>query len=231
MLMAEHPDTALRRQAHSWVEQRAIAKCSSAIVTNENAKTHYLEKYPYKNSARIHVVENGYDEQLFEMAQTKQATRVSLENQKALKIVHSGSLYPDHRDPTALLRAIKNLEPNLNNAPRKVEILFRATGYDDYYEKLINEFDLHEYVKLGEPISYIDSIVEMLETDALLLIQGKSCNNQIPAKLYEYLRSGRPILGLTDPHGATARKMQGLDGVFLADNESEVEIETVLRQL
>ncbi|MBV5310183.1 MAG: hypothetical protein JZU59_12415, partial [Chromatium okenii] len=29
-------------------------------------------------------------------------------------------------------------------------------------------------------------------------------NDQIPVKLYEYLRAGRPILALTDPKGDTA---------------------------
>jgi hypothetical protein len=34
-------------------------------------------------------------------------------------------------------------------------------------------------------------------------MQGANCNDQIPAKLYEYFRAGRPILGLADPTGDT----------------------------
>jgi hypothetical protein len=45
----------------------------------------------------------------------------------------------------------------------------------------------------------------MLGADSLLVLQGATCNAQVPAKVYEYLRAARPILGLADPSGDTAR--------------------------
>jgi hypothetical protein len=44
----------------------------------------------------------------------------------------------------------------------------------------------------------------MLRADGLLILQASNCNEQIPAKFYEYLRAGRPMLVLTDPAGDTA---------------------------
>ena len=41
--------------------------------------------------------------------------------------------------------------------------------------------------------------------DALLVLQASNCNEQIPAKLYEYLRTGRPIL-CTDRSGWRHRR-------------------------
>jgi len=38
-----------------------------------------------------------------------------------------------------------------------------------------------------------------MAADALLVMQASNCNAQIPAKIYEYLRAGKPILALTDP--------------------------------
>lgn len=54
---------------------------------------------------------------------------------------------------------------------------------------------------------YKAAIAEMTSVDALLVMQGQNCNAQIPAKLYEYLRAGRPMLGLADPEGDTGRTM------------------------
>ncbi|MHB8847456.1 MAG: glycosyltransferase, partial [Burkholderiales bacterium] len=51
-------------------------------------------------------------------------------------------------------------------------------------------------------------LTEMLTTDGLLILQASNCNHQIPAKLYEYMRAGRPILALTDPVGDTAKLLQ-----------------------
>jgi len=44
----------------------------------------------------------------------------------------------------------------------------------------------------------------------LLLLQASNCNSQIPAKVYEYLRAGKPILALTDPEGDTATLLRNL---------------------
>ena len=58
---------------------------------------------------------------------------------------------------------------------------------------------------LLEPtLSYHEALAEMLQADALLVFQASNCNHQVPAKVYEYLRSRRPILALTDPAGDTA---------------------------
>ena len=60
----------------------------------------------------------------------------------------------------------------------------------------------------------------MLRADALLVLQASNCNEQIPAKLYEYLRAGRPIVALTDPAGDTAGVVRaaGLDAIARLDS-------------
>ena len=40
------------------------------------------------------------------------------------------------------------------------------------------------------------------------MMQAANCNAQIPAKAYEYLRAGRPMLALTDGAGDTADLMR-----------------------
>jgi hypothetical protein len=59
-------------------------------------------------------------------------------------------------------------------------------------------------VEILPPIDYTLALREMLDADALMVLQSHECNDQIPAKAYEYLRAGKPILGLTDPRGDTA---------------------------
>jgi hypothetical protein len=54
-------------------------------------------------------------------------------------------------------------------------------------------------------VAYRDALAEMMNADALLILQASNCNAQVPAKLYEYMRARRPILTLTDPRGDTAQ--------------------------
>jgi hypothetical protein len=65
----------------------------------------------------------------------------------------------------------------------------------------------------------------MMAADGLLIFQAASCNHQIPAKLYEYLRSGRPILALTDPAGDTAATMRecGANTIARLDDAGDIE--------
>ena len=64
-----------------------------------------------------------------------------------------------------------------------------------------------------------------MRADGLLLLQAANCNEQIPAKLYEYMRAGRPILALTDPNGdsATTVRQAGLDTIARLDSIDEIQ--------
>jgi hypothetical protein len=55
-------------------------------------------------------------------------------------------------------------------------------------------------------------------------MQASNCNAQIPAKIYEYLRAGTPIIGLTDPEGDTAWVLReaGLSTVARLDSADDI---------
>jgi hypothetical protein len=57
----------------------------------------------------------------------------------------------------------------------------------------------------------------MDEVDGLVLLQASNCNHQIPAKVYEYLRIGKPILALTDERGDTAGLLRDTGGATIVD--------------
>jgi hypothetical protein len=79
-------------------------------------------------------------------------------------------------------------------------------------------------VDLAPPIPYRQAVGEMLGADLLLVFQGPNFNSQIPAKVYEYLRAGRPILGLVDPKGDTAAQLRQFEATLLADIRDESDI-------
>ncbi|HEX8013242.1 MAG TPA: glycosyltransferase, partial [Casimicrobiaceae bacterium] len=51
---------------------------------------------------------------------------------------------------------------------------------------------------------------------------------QIPAKLYEYLRAGRPVVALTDPRGDTAGVLRDAGIYTIARLDSAEEITALL---
>jgi hypothetical protein len=64
----------------------------------------------------------------------------------------------------------------------------------------------------------------MAAADGLLLFQGTPFNNQIPAKVYEYFRARKPIFGLVDHQGETARVLgtADFDDMAFIDDAGEI---------
>jgi hypothetical protein len=71
----------------------------------------------------------------------------------------------------------------------------------------------------------------MLRADALLLFQGSVCNHQVPAKIYEYYRAGKPILALADPAGISARMLRDVGVQDIADIADQSAIALTLENL
>ena len=60
------------------------------------------------------------------------------------------------------------------------------------------------------------------------ILQGGNCNEQIPAKIYEYLRARKPIFALTDPAGDTAQLLASCSITSIARLDDAAAIEILL---
>jgi hypothetical protein len=143
-------------------------------------------------------------------------------------LVHSGLLYPSERNPNAFFWALKDLLDSGKISPQKLKIRLRASGYTDHYQRLLCELGIQHAVSLEPAISYLDALTETMNADGLLLFQASNCNHQVPAKLYEYLRAGRPILALTDLDGDTACLLGKVSSATIAPIDSRERIATTL---
>ncbi len=202
MTEEDYPASPTRRRIFRWIERRAVERAGRVVFTTPGTRSMYAARYPAQPDARWAVVENGYDEADFEAAaRGSRPDRVSGER---LCLLHSGILYPEERDPTTFYEALARLRRRGVIAADNLEIRLRSTGHDGVHRALIERAGIDDIVRLEPGVPYVEALQEMLTVDGLLLFQAESCNHQIPAKLYEYMRAQRPILALTDPAGDTA---------------------------
>jgi len=140
-------------------------------------------------------------------------------------LLHSGTLYPVERDPRTFFSAISTLKEEGILGADSLSIVLRATGNDDYIGALISRYEVADIVTVEKGVSYRKALQEMIEVDGLLIFQAANCNCQVPAKLYEYMRVGKPIFALADSQGDTAKLLQseGIDTVVDLDNEKAIE--------
>jgi hypothetical protein len=106
--------------------------------------------------------------------------------------------------------------------------VLRATSHDAAIRSMIEAHGVQDVVALLPSIPYDDALAEMLSAGVLLLFQAENCNHQIPAKLYEYMRSGRPIFALTHARGDTATTLRAAGIDTIADLASASDIEAKL---
>jgi glycosyltransferase involved in cell wall biosynthesis len=204
------------------IEERALRNATHSVFVTPGAARMYLERYSDVPERRIAVIENGYDELSFEgfgVAAPKEERRHG-----PLTLLHSGVVYPSERDPTQLFEALRRMLDSGALRPGDLTIRLRASGHESILRNLIETAGVQEVVALAPPIPYRDALLEMLHADGLLVLQAANCNQQVPAKLYEYLRCGRPILALTDPAGDTAAVMRkaGLGDVARLDSAEDI---------
>jgi len=96
------------------------------------------------------------------------------------------------------------------------------------YRKLLAERDIADLIVLEPHMPYRQALQECADADGLLLFQAADCDKQIPAKAYEYLRIGKPILALTTHTGDTAALLREVGGATIVNLASEDEIYEVL---
>lgn len=147
---------------------------------------------------------------------------------RPLVLLHSGIVYPDERDPTNLVRAVANLHRDRSIRPGQLVFRFRAPVHAQLIEQLALQMEVAGYFECLPAVPYEEALREMMACDGLLAMQAANCNEQIPAKVYEYLRAGRPVLALTDPTGDTGALLRGLGCPYVAALESEADVTTCL---
>jgi len=217
----DYPHDPRTRRACRWLESKVVRDASLLVFTATSTKTMYLKRYPQLNSEKCVVIPNGYDERDFQGLPPTAAT--SSNGHLPLTLLHTGLLYPEERDPKPFFRAVSRLKQDGIVGSDTLRINLRASGNETEYVKMLKESRIDDIVHLLPPIPYQQALQEGAEADGLLLFQAANCNHQIPAKGYEYLRLGKPILALTDEAGDTAALMKECGGstiVNLADEQA-----------
>ena len=213
------------RDVEELQDDRDAMPCADArysTFTTPGAAREYRRRYPAA-ADRIRVLENGFDEESF-TGLSHEAAREPLVP-GAVTLLHSGIVYPSERDPTQFFMAIAQMAEAGHMRAGELIVRFRAAGHDDLLRSLWRSGTASTaFVELMPPLPYRGALQEMVRADALLVLQASNCNEQIPAKLYEYLRAGRPIVASDRPRRRHRRRRarRRLDGIARLDSVADI---------
>jgi len=218
-----HPPKWITTLENKW-EKEIITQSDSIISVCSSMVEDFKRLYPFVAKNKFVYITNGYDEKDFPVSFPP------IKNAK-FTIIYTGSFY-DNRQPDILWKALKELIAQGKIKPDKITV--------EIYGKNTRSFVLGNYVndaainKIVHFFSYVDhsnSIKLLGKADTLLLFSnsGEAQRAIVTAKVFEYMRSGKPILAIIDPSGAAAEILKPGKTGFIADSSSLNSVkETIL---
>lgn len=209
----------VRRYFEAMLERWCMRRADRIICNTPALRRHFLARYPEVPPDRFVVITNGYDERDF-------ADLVARPSDK-FEIIYGGMLHKAQRNPDTLLRGVRLALDRgwLNPSDLKLSFLGTDTwGVSDEFLGRLSELGLREITEsVAERIPYRKALQRMAAASVLLvLLYGESEGGSdqanrgwwdltVPAKVYEYLRIGRPMLVLVD-EGAVAELLRETGG-------------------
>lgn len=227
MTEPDYPRDPTTWRSNRKLEQQVVDSCTKALFTAPGTLDMYAERYPDVPASRWAVIENGFDEENFREAEVGLAP-TPLGSPGQCVLLHSGIVYPKERDPRPLFAALQGLKADGRIQAADFKLVLRAPGNEAEFREMIAAAGIGDLVALEPAMPYRAALGEMIRADGLLLMQGRICNHQIPAKLYEYARAGTPVLGLTDPQSNTADRLRAIGAPHIADIDDVVSIRASL---
>ena len=186
-------------QTRMRIEESCIRYARKLVTVTRGIQDLMAARYPQLPSEQFLTIPNGFDEEDFAGIKTTSNGR-----SRRFHLIHAGLLDPVDRDARPFLEAIRQFMSEKPSVSTELRFDFYSSGHDTFYQTEVDRLGLKEVVNFLPGIPYDQIIQRMAEADILLLFQGGSCNEQIPAKAYEYLRIGKPILTLAPASSATA---------------------------
>lgn len=191
--------------------QQEVAICSSAqalVATTEEL----AEKLRARHSIPIHAIYNGYDPEEYLCSEDNRGA------DQAFTINYFGILY-EYRNPSKLFVALDILAYNRSIDLKKVSVNFYGAG-SEMVKRFSDGYLSSPRVFAMDRIPYRDMIVRQMQSQILLIVAPPEQGGAIPAKLYSYLASKRPILNIPGDGAGTDRILRDTNaGVSLSQPE------------
>lgn len=224
----DNPPPASFSRLEKRLEHSVLASAAHTVVVNKAYKRDFITLYPDLDDSRFSVITNGYDESDFMSCHSQRNHEID-----KLQIVHPGVLF-GRRHPGIIWQAICNLAARAEIDPNKLRIHIYGRNFASFVFKGFEHNEIiREIVHLHPYLPHAETIKLICEADILLLFSGPGAKSdaELPGKLFEYLRAGKPILGIVHPEGVCAEILLKAKSGVVASQEDLYQIEMQIKDL
>jgi glycosyltransferase involved in cell wall biosynthesis len=184
-----------------WLEQRVVREADWVIANTEPARAQFAARYPHL-AAKFVAIPNGFDPEEFANLQPRRES-----GPEGIVVTHAGCFYGPRR-PHGIFQALSICRQQTTR-PVRLELLGLSTYDGTPLAQIAAEYQVSDSVRIAGEVPHRVALEYLRGSDIQLLVGfgGPGSELQVPAKFFEYLGVGRPILALAPPGTAIAEMM------------------------
>lgn len=183
-----------RRSLERSLESRVLARADRVVHVGERLRELSLKSFPHVDARKHRVIFNGFDENDFASAGTRAYNAAPSE---PLELINIGTIYPNSSFPTFIDGLRRWLE---QGGGRNLTVSLVASEHDIAVEvlELLKTEPVKSHVRILGFKPHREAVRLMTQADGILFMPSggndRAGHTIIPGKLFELMRSGRPVI-------------------------------------
>lgn len=211
-----------RRRIDILLERAALRAADRVLITSPAYADELEQVAAAPMDDKTALITNGFDEEDFTDPPTRPATGARR------TLAYAGALILDRLDP------LGNALCRLLTSPEVLgQLRFVFYGWQEpRIDARIRELGIADYMLLLPAVEHRQAVALMQQSDALLLLLGTQPHWRrfYTGKIFEYLRAGKPVLGI-GPRGVAAELIERAGVGCFVEGDDTPRLATVLRQI
>lgn len=209
------PRTTSTKQKDKALEDKVLKNADGVVVVSNGLKQEFSDR-----NENISIIYNGFDETDMPLSMPQRNKRFT--------ISYVGNFKPN-QNVNALWEILFEIKKEESDFADDLE-LFLTGNVDSSVVDAIGAHALENNLHLSAFVAHQEAVQRMMSADMLLFIIPKSERNKliITGKLFEYLATGNPILGIGPVDGDASAVLQDANRKPLADYSDK---ESIKKQL
>lgn len=193
------------RKIDSYLEKSVLRNAAKVVFVTESTRVDYRRKYSFLQN-KSHVLYWGYNEKDFNSINT-------IKDPQLKTIVHAGNIF-DYQNPKKFWKNIRNEIID----GKKIRLKFIGT-VSGGIKNAVAEAGLSQHTDYIGFLPYQEMLIHLSSASALLVCATEK--RHMPGKLFEYLRTGKPIIAFGDDNEEVNSILRSTNAGMLFDYNSD----------
>lgn len=213
--------TPFHKMLHKKMEYKSLKAADHISVTNRIVKERLIKTYNFLTYNDISIISHGFDHKDIERVQAQPKSK------NRMVLTYSG-IFMVYNTPEYLLKAFKELTLERPDIAKNIELHFVGFLRKEN-TNLIKKLKLQEFVFDHGYVNHDEAVSKIKSADVLWIMVGRRKNIDaiLPGKLYEYIGTGKPILGCV-PEGAAKLALSEYPASFICEPDNVRQIKETL---